>query len=236
MELDELKEKWDEHDQKLDQSIRLNRQLLRETYTRRARFALWKLAAMLGAGSILTLGVVVWLGGFIAHNWFVPRFVLPGLALDLAAIATLAASIVQISLALTIDYNQPVALIQKRLETLRKIRIRNTQAILLTATLTWVPIFIVVMKGFLGVDVYRVFGTASLLINVAFGLLVLVLGIYLGKKFGPRMSRRFLRDLAGYNLNAASGSLGTLAEFEADHSPQERSSMREYSPDEKSSK
>jgi hypothetical protein len=33
MELDELKEKWAEHDKKLDQSIRLNRQLMRETYT-----------------------------------------------------------------------------------------------------------------------------------------------------------------------------------------------------------
>jgi hypothetical protein len=216
MELDELKEKWAEHDRKLDESLRLNRQLLREMYTRRARFALWRLAAMLGAGAILTFGLVVWLGAFIAHNWFVPRFVLPAIALDLATIATLATSIVQICLALNIDYNQPVAVIQKRLEMLRKIRIRNTQAILLTATLTWVPIFIVAMKGFLGVDVYRVFGIASLLINVACGLLVLVVGIWLGKKFGPRMGRRFLRDLAGYNLNAASGSLETLAEFE-DH-------------------
>jgi hypothetical protein len=52
MELDELKEKWAEHDRKLDQSIRLNQQLMRETYTRRAKFALWRLAAMLALGSI----------------------------------------------------------------------------------------------------------------------------------------------------------------------------------------
>jgi hypothetical protein len=39
-------------------------------------------------------------------------------------------------------------------------------------------------------------------------------------------------DLAGYNLNAATDFLATLAEFEEDHSPQERSSIREYSPEE----
>ena len=37
MDLDILKEKWVEYDRRLDVSIRLNRQLLREVYTRRAR-------------------------------------------------------------------------------------------------------------------------------------------------------------------------------------------------------
>ena len=72
--------------------------------------------------------------------------------------------------------------------------------------------------------------------NVAFGLAVLTVGIWLLMKYGSRMNQRFLRDIAGYNLNAASGFLTTLAEFEVDYSPQERSSIREYSPDAKISK
>jgi hypothetical protein len=56
MELDELRQKWLEHDRKLDTSIRLNRQLLREAYTRKARFALWRLGAMLVAGSAISFG------------------------------------------------------------------------------------------------------------------------------------------------------------------------------------
>lgn len=244
MELDELKAQWAEHDRKLDQSIRLNRQLLRDTYTRRAKFALWRLAAMLAAGSIFMLVVIVFLGGFIARNWFVQRFVWPAVALDLAAIAALVALNAQIGLALSINYSQPVALIQKRLETLRKFRIRYTQAICFTSALLWAPIFIVVIKVFLGADAYRLFGITYILVNVAFGLLVLGIGVWAARHYGDRMSnsafgKRFLRDLAGYNLNAASGFLATLAEFENDHSapysPQERSSIREYSPDEKSS-
>jgi hypothetical protein len=238
MELDELKAKWAEHDRKLDQSLRLNRQLLRDLYTRRARFALWRLAAMLAFGSLFTLVVIVSLGRFIAQNWSMPRFAGPAIVLDLLAIATLAALNAQIGLALNINYNQPIAVIQKRLETLRKFRIRYIQAIFLLATLTWTPIFIVVMKASLGWDVYRLFDTTWIVGNVAFGFLILAVGLWLGRRYGNRMSnsafgQRFLRDLAGYNLNAASGFLTTLAEFEKEnYSPQERSNIREYSPEE----
>jgi hypothetical protein len=233
MELDELKERWAEHDRKLDLSIRLNRQLMRETYTRRAKWALRRLAAMLALGSIAMLVVIVSLGAFTAKNWAMPRFTIPAILLDIAAIAALAALNAQIGMALTVDYTQPIAAIQKRLETLRRFRIRYSQAIVLIMTLTWAPIFIVVMKGFFGVDIYRLFGTAWILSNVAFGLVVLVLGLWLFKKYGPRMNQEFLKDIAGCNLNAASGFLATLAEFEQDpYSAQERSSMREYSPEE----
>jgi hypothetical protein len=232
MELDELKAKWAEHDRKLDQSIRLNLQLLRETYTRRAKSALWRLAAMLAGGSLVMLAVIVFLGRFIAVNRLMPRFVWPAVVLDLLAIATLAALNAQIGLALNINYNQPVAVIQKRLEMLRKFRIRYIQAVCLAASLTWAPIFIVLMKVFLGVDVYRVFGIRWIVINVAIGLAPIALVVWIFKKYGPRISPRFIKELAGYNLNSASRFLDTLAEFEQDHSPQERSSIREYSPDE----
>jgi len=216
MELDELKSKWTEHDRKLDESIRLNRQLLRETYTRKAKFALWRLATMLALGSIGMLVVIVWLGHFVAINWLMPRFAVPAVVLDLAAIAALAALNAQIALAWKIDHNQPVAVIQKKLETLRMFRVRYSQTILLTSALAWAPMFIVVMKGFLGADVYRLFGIAWIAANVAFGLAVLAIGFWLARKYRERMSRRFLRDIAGYNLNAASGFLATLAEFEKD--------------------
>jgi MFS family permease len=223
MELDELKQKWTEHDRKLDLSIRLNRRLMRDTYTRRAKFALWRLAAMLALGSLFMLVVIVFLGAFTAKNWAMPKFTIPAILLDIAAIAALAALNAQIGMALKMDYDQPVAAIQKRLETLRKFRIRYIQAILVSAALLWMPLFIVAMKGFFDADVYRLFATSWIVTNVAFGFAVLALGIWLSKKYRPD---------AGYNLNAASGFLATLAEFEEDHSPHDRSSIRAYSPDE----
>jgi hypothetical protein len=218
MELDEWKEKWEEYDRKLDESLRLNRRLMRESYTARARWALWRLAGMLVLGSILMLAVIVWLGRFIAANWPAARFTVPAMLLDGAAIAALVALNAQIGMALNINYNQPVTAIQKRLEMLRRFRVRYAQAIFLLMTLTWTPIFIVAMKA-LDVDVYRTFDTGWLVANVAFGLAVLVVGLWLARRYGARFrntafGERLVRDLGGQNLNAASAFLAMLAEFE----------------------
>lgn len=227
MELDELREKWTQHDRKLDEILRLNRHFLRQSYTRRARTRLRILAAMLALGSVLIFGIIVALGRFIALHWKAPKLTVPAILLDVAAIATFAVLIAQIALALNINYDQPVAAIQKRLETLRRLRIRYVQAIFLTASLAWVPIFIFVTK-------IQGFGTSWIAINVAVGLLVLAAGYWIAYRLGrdTAFGRKFLRDLAGYNLNAASDFLATLADFERDYSPQERSSIREYSPEE----
>ncbi|HEY6341659.1 MAG TPA: hypothetical protein VIY49_09220 [Bryobacteraceae bacterium] len=219
MELDEWKEKWAEYDRKLDESLRLNRRLMRESYTARARWALRRLAAMLALGSILTLAVIVWLGRFIAVNWPAARFTVPAILLDAAAIATLAALNAQIGMALNIDYNQPVTAIQKRLEMLRRFRVRYVQVICLLMTLTWTPIFIVAMKAVLDVDVNRTFPIGWLIANAAFGLAVLVVALWLARRYGARFrntafGERLVRDLGGYNLNAASAVLATIAEFE----------------------
>ena len=68
-------------------------------------------------------------------------------------------------------------------------------------------------------DAYQTLGAAYLLSNVAFGLAVIPLAIWVSRKFGDRVDRspilqRFMRELAGYNLNAANASLAALSEFE----------------------
>jgi flagellar biogenesis protein FliO len=68
-------------------------------------------------------------------------------------------------------------------------------------------------------DAYKLFGTAFLLTNLAVGLAIIPLAIWASKRFGDRMGRspviqRLMRELAGYNLNAATARLATLSEFE----------------------
>jgi hypothetical protein len=207
MELDELKAKWVEHDRKLETSIRLNRQLLRDNYTGRARTALRRLAALLSVGSISLLAVIVFLGAFIHSNLGIPELVWSAVLLDVLAVAALIGVNFQIGLALNIDYDQPVAAIQKRIETLKRVRIRYVQGICVLSVLTWFPMFVVVMKVFLGINVYRTFDPSWILWNVAIGLAVIPPGIWLVRKFGNRMS-------AGYNVSAASGFLKKLEQFE----------------------
>ena len=219
VEMDDLRKTWAEYDRKLDTNIRLSRQLLVATNLNRVRSPLRRLAFFLGVESVIQFAVVVALGSFIYENMATPRFALAGAALDVFAIAILIAMILQIAGALQIDYDKPIAVIQKQLGKLRVLRIRYIQGIFLVATLVWTPLLIVALKGFWGLDAYRLFGTAYLVANVLVGVAIIPLAIWLSKKFGGRMGRspmiqRFMRDLAGYNLNAATGSLATLAKFE----------------------
>jgi hypothetical protein len=219
MELDELKQKWAEHDHKLEVNIRLTRQLLTATKMNRARSALQRLAVSLALESVVALAVIIVLGSFIGDHIAMVRFAVPAAALDLFEIASLILLIQQIRLALNIDYGSPVAAIQKQLESLRMLHIRHFQWTLLLAPLLWTPLLIVALEGFLRVDAYKTVGAAYLLANLLFGLAIIPLAIWLSKKFGDRMDRSpkiqwLMKELAGYNLNAASDFLATLSEFE----------------------
>jgi hypothetical protein len=220
MELDRLKEKWAEYDRKLDVSIRLNRQLLMAANMNRVRAPLRRLAFFMGLGALIGLISPVILGQFIYQHWAEPRFVLPAVVLHVWVIASLAASIRQIAMALEIDYDKPIASIQKQLESVRVLRIRITQWALLTGQVVWwIPFLIVALKGFWDVDAYKVFGTGFLLANIAVGLAIIPLAIWVSRKFGARMDRspvieRLMRELAGYNLNAATAFLAKVSEFE----------------------
>jgi len=112
--------------------------------------------------------------------------------------------------------------IQKQLESLRVLRIRITQWALLTGQVVWwIPFLIVALKGFWDVDAYKVLGTGFLLANIAVGLAIIPLAFWVSRKFGARMGRspvmqRLMRELAGYNLNAATCFLATVSDFETE--------------------
>jgi hypothetical protein len=219
VEMDDLRKTWAEYDRKLDTNIRLSRQLLRAINLNRVRSPMRRLAFFLGLESIIQFAVVVALGNFIYEHIATMRFALPAAALDVGAIALLSSMIRQLTLVLQIDYDKPIAIIQKQLGDLRVLGIRRIQGIFLVATLAWTPLLIVTLKGFLGLDAYRLFGVPYLAANLLVGLAIIPLGIWLSKKFSDRMGRspliqRLMKDLAGYNLNAAAGFFASLSEFE----------------------
>ena len=169
--------------------------------------------------SVLWLVGIVALGQFIYRNITMMRFALPAAFLDLYAIANFALLIAQIASALQIDYDKPIAVIQKQIEALRVLRIRYIQGSVVGGFIVWVPFVIVVLKMFLGIDAYRLFGTAWLLANVLFGLVPIALAIWIWKKHSRTIGRypriqKFMNDLAGYNINAARRTTAALSEFE----------------------
>ena len=220
-DLDEMKELWMAQDEKLDESIRLNRELLSSANLKKARSASQRLALLLSLEAVAWLAIVGFLGSFIYHHIGTLRLSLSGLALDVYAIAMLASTVRQIVAIRQIAYGRPIAALQKQIEMLRVLRIRITQWALLGGTIVWAPFVIVTGKAFLGVDIDN---APWLWANVVFALCLIPIALWLSKAFGGRMGRfpwirRMMNDLAGRNLNAAAGFLSKLSQFEADLHP-----------------
>jgi hypothetical protein len=219
MELQDLKNKWAEYDSKLDASIRLNAQLLRESVLSRANTVLTRLSRSILAELIVNFAAVVLLGAFIADHVGHPRFVVPAALLDVFAIALVIAGIRQLVALRTLDYGAPVVEIQRRLEWLKIRRIQATKWALLLAPLLWTPLLIVALKGLFRVDAYAVFAQPWLAANVVFSAAVVVLVVWASRRHAERwksspLVRRLMDDIAGRNLNAATNFLGALSRFE----------------------
>ena len=224
MEIDDLKRAWEEQSRKLDARLRLNTRLLHDSVLGKAGTAMTRLSWLLAGELLLDLLLAVWLGWFIAGHVREPRFLVPAVVLHLGAIGLVISCIRQLEAIRSIDYGAPILAIQKRLGTLRLQRVRATQWTLLSAPLLWILVLIVALKGLLGLDAYAIFDEAWLAANVLLGVAVIPLAIWMARRHADRMERsplvqRLLRDLAGYNLNAATGFLDSLARFEAEETP-----------------
>ena len=219
MELEDLRYAWEAHGRRVDDTSRLNRQVLHSVTTSKAESAMRPLSRLLWIELVVNAGAAVWLGSFLADNVTVARYALPAAALDILVIALLIAGGRQLVAISRVDYGQPVLVIQRRIESLRAERIRATMATLIVAPLAWVPLLIVVLKGLLGVDAYAIFSSAWLTANVLFGLFVVGVAIlasrhYIGRVTSPSLVRWLMDNFAGRNLRTASAFLRSLAQFE----------------------
>src|SRR6185437_14744418 len=169
-DLDELKALWAAADRKLDASLRLNRRVLEEQRLGRARSALGAFVRLLVVELIGNAIALVALGAFAAANPAM-RFALPAIALAAGAIALVGADVRQLLLA-RIAQDEPIAVAQRRIEALRRLRARRIRWTLFLAPLAWPPLAIVGLRALAGADAWVTPGVAWLAANLAFGLAV----------------------------------------------------------------
>ncbi|MGH9558299.1 MAG: hypothetical protein ACRD30_03600 [Bryobacteraceae bacterium] len=197
----------------MDESIRLNRQLMREIYAKRARFALSRVIVLYVLAAILILTAIVLLGALIVRiDWRQAWLVWPSLAAILLATGVLAAMIAQIVLARRLLGNQPVAKAQRHLETAKRFRIRYIRASFLAFTVACVPLPILVAEVRFGVNP---FDTTWIVVNELFGVAVFVIGLWLLRKYGSRVDAIFRKIyLTRKDVSAADEFLTKLSQFE----------------------
>jgi hypothetical protein len=219
MDIDALKAEWRALDGKVQASLRIGAWLARDARATRigryrAREA-WRMVPSL----VLDVIALALLGSFIGDHWREPRFLVPALALDVFVLFFTIASARQWALVHSVDHGAPIVATQRKLERLTLERVWMTKWVILLSPLLWTPLFIVAMKGLLGVDAYRAFGMLYIVANLVVGIVAIPILWWLARRLGARLQgrpllRRLCDDVAGGNLTAASAYLASLAALE----------------------
>lgn len=219
MELENLKEMWNEYDAKLEKSVKLNAGIWKEVKLDKSRSLIRRMAVSSTVELLINLALAVLLGSFIADNISVVRFLAPAAVLDVVAILLVASSVYQLSLVGQLDFTKPVTLTQKRLAFLRAHKIRVTKWILLISVLIWTPLLIVGLKAFFEADAYIYFSPTYLGSGVIAGVIVMLAAITLSKKYAGQLGRspfvkKLMDDISGRNLTAAMALVQDIERFE----------------------
>ena len=192
---------------KLKKSLRLNTLLLQHANTRKTAEELGKLSRRVAVELVGTFIGILLVGSFAADHVREPRFFLPAVALWVYAIGLIVANIRQIAEIKGFDYDEPVAALETKLETLRVLRFRTVLAALALAPAMWVPLSIVALRAF-GIDAYVATNEAWLVTSVLCGLALIPPAIWI--------ARRHRDAVAGHELVAAYQSLDSLRRFSED--------------------
>ncbi len=218
MDLEELRTKWVETEARLAALEAVNAQMLAAPKIRAAKSALRRLVWGFATQAAINLAAVTWLSSFMSAYRNDLKFMLPALSLHLGFIVATSIDVRHLVAILSADFSAPVVQIQAQLGEVRKQRIRSTKWALLLAPVIWVPMLIVGMEGFLGIDVYRSFGPTYLVSNLLVGVMLSVGLWWVARGVAARLSKQgrlqeWLRDIGGYNLRVAEDYLAEINEF-----------------------
>lgn len=214
MEPEELQEQWRRLERKLDQSLALETELVRQVMmqpTRRRvnRLAIWPMLDVLFCVGVLSLS-----GMSLAANSDDWRLVAPAILVMTSAIALLVDSLRQRERVSRLDWSGPVAEIQSTLEGLRVAKIRQFKWVILFSPLIGFSGFVVGLQGLVGwfthhrVNIFDKWNSWWVVSNYVFGLLFVALGYQIAGILARRCHQRswwqaVLDGISGTSLKAA---------------------------------
>jgi uncharacterized membrane protein len=217
MELDDMKQAWQQLNQRLDRQQALNLRLYREGRLDKLRHGLrpliWGQAIQLAFGVLfMLLGTAYW----TSHTDAVHRIVL-GVLVQVFGIMLVVFAARILYLVLEIDYTAPVLHIQRRLAQLRAWRVRvEAPVFAVVGSFVWIPLLLVEIHWEIGVDVWaRWPGFVGWLVICGVVSVVAVLLVVLLAWWTGRM--RWITDnAAGKAVRRAEAVLEEVASFERD--------------------
>ncbi len=135
IQFEELDQQWRRLDQKLDQSLALQTELVRQVVMQPARRRVNRLAIWPAIDVVFCVGVLLLGAAFVSGHWRDGHLLLPAIVVMISVLALLVDSIRQLERVSRLDWCGPVAEIQNSLERLRVAKIRQFKWIIVLSPL-----------------------------------------------------------------------------------------------------
>lgn len=181
MEEDKLKELIASYDKKLDDILNLNKSSLKkiklDNTKKQTRFIVILRSIEVFSFSVLAL----YLGKYIANNWFTTHLVVSGIILHIFTLIALIGSIGQLVLLQQVDYARPIIEIRKKIELVNSHALLFLKLVLLSIPVWWAyPI--VAFDYFFNIDLYTNINTDFALKYVVINALLIFPLVWLFNK------------------------------------------------------
>ena len=219
MELQEFKNIWAEYDRKLDKTLQVNMQLLRQLKLDKIQSKTSGLLILKLVETAMVLVILGWLGDFMVNYYRQPQFIISALVVLVFAVMGLVSDIRQLSIIaqLKLGYDDAIAPLQKKVESLKVVIINYIKYGLL-----FIPCYpfllIIAGKLFLHVDFTEETRRAYFLSNVGIGSLLLIPTIWifieLSRKNIKPWAKNLLSGSGWHQANAAADFLKEIEAFE----------------------
>lgn len=197
MKFKELSGIWNSTDMELEQSVQINRKLVKQIVLTKVKSRLseikWTGIFEIAVG-ILFFNFLV---GFIVDHFADYSFSIPALILLAITLFSLIFEIYRLRLFHTIDSKTAVIEAQKKLALLKKLEVLDVYSLIIIIPLFASPFLIVTAKAFLNLDLYAL--NTTWLINLSVGsVLIAAILVFILKRFPNKKlqdSIDFLKDL-----------------------------------------
>lgn len=217
MDLEELRQQWQRLDEKFDQTLKLERELLRQTVLPTTQRRINRLVVWPVLDIAFCVGVLLIVGSFLVKHCDVWLLVVCATVVMVAATMLLTASIRQLVYIAEVDWNGTLASIQGSLSRLRISKITQFKWVILSSPLVGFCALIVGLQWLLDRLPVQHFILEKLSpswvgANVAFGVFCIPFGYavarFLAKRFhGRGWWQRALDDISGTSLKRAGKEL-----------------------------
>jgi len=216
MDIDQLRNAWQQQEEKLEATRALNVKILKELKLEHTKSKIKRLLCLPVSTLLFCCFIICYATIFIISNFGTWYFVFSGIVILFFAFAFVFSSVHQLRIILSLDYQQPITILQRELSKLKLSVIYNLK--IAAAVLPFSPfIGIFTIKAILNFDITEIISLRQVLIFAGITVILQLISLFFSAKLSAKNKDKnymnWLLKANGSQINEAKSFLSEIEDF-----------------------